>query len=237
MTLPVDQQPGFRRRFHVLPSQRSVTSRLEDDVHRMAVTLEHDGERVTAVTALTERAPWNICPGAVAKLEADWLGVPLERQERALDKKANCTHLFDLAELALRHVHDAGETLYEIYVSDPVDGVNELLLRRNGEDRQHWQAKDDVVSSPEAAAGLPLIGLRSWITTLSGDARAEARMLQWAGLVAHGRLIPWETEKTLRALPGSCFASQPERYDQCERVGDRVDFSTEGARAPLGDIG
>lgn len=206
---------------------------LEDDVHRMAVTLEHNGARVTDVSAVMERAPWNLCPGAVAKLKADWLDASLSRAARQIDKKANCTHLYDLAELAARHALDEAETEYEILASDPVEGVTELVLRRNGAVRQHWRAKDDVLIEPQAAAGLPLLGLRSWIATLSGDERAEARMLQWGSLVAHGRHIPWKTENTLRALPGSCYASQPERYELCQRTGDRIDFSAKGVRAPL----
>ncbi|MCW1402792.1 hypothetical protein OKA06_10795 [Novosphingobium sp. MW5] len=60
-------------------------------------------------------------------------------------------------------------------------------------------------------------------------------MLQWASLVAHSRIIPWEVQENLRALPGSCFASQPGLHEKCQRIGERIDFSKPGARLPLAD--
>lgn len=231
----IDELPGFRRRFAVTPSPRSVTSELEDDVHRMAVTLHHDGESVTRVEAKMERHPWDLCPGAVARLISDLTGRPLALQNRIIDKKANCTHLFDMAELALRHVHDAAPSLYEMLVSDPVDGIVTAVLRRDGMERLRWHLKDDCFLEPHPAQGLTLLGLRPWIAALPREDQNEARMLQWASLVAHSRHIPWEVQTTLRALPGSCFASQPGRHEKCQRIGERIDFSKPGARLPLAD--
>ncbi|MEJ6010030.1 hypothetical protein [Novosphingobium aquae] len=233
--MPDANLPGFRRRFLITPSSRAVTAALEDDIHRMAVTLHHDGESVTRVEAEMARHPWDLCPGAVAKVEADFAGRPLAPSAGSVDKKANCTHLFDLAELALRHAGDAAQTLYEMQVSDPEDGRVTAVLRRDGQERLHWHLQDDRMLAPHLAQGLPLIGLRPWIATLAGDERHEARMLQWASLVAHGRQIPWEIQKGLRALPASCFASQPGRHEKCQRIGERIDFSKPGARLPLAD--
>lgn len=228
--------PGFRRRFLITPAQFAVTAALEDDIHRMAVTLHHDGELVTRVEAEMARHPWDLCPGAVAKVEADFTGRPLAPSARSIDKMANCTHLFDLAELALRHAEDTAPTLYEMLVSDPVDGRVTAVLRRDGQERLRWHLQDDGMLEPHPAQGLFLIGLRPWIATLADEERHEARMLQWASLVAHGRQIPWEIQKGLRALPGSCFASQPGRHEKCQRIGERIDFSKPGARLPLADL-
>ena len=231
----IDNLPGFRRHFQVTPLPHSVTAALEDDIHRMAVTLHHDGEVVTGVEAEMSRHPWDLCPGAVAKVEADFTGRPLAPSARTIDKKANCTHLFDLAELALRHAEDSAPTLYEMLVSDPVDGRVTAVLRRDGQERLRWDLRDDRMLEPHPARGLPLIGLRPWIATLADEERHEARMLQWASLVAHGRQMPWEPDTEFRALPGSCFASQPGRHEKCQRIGERIDFSKPGARLPLAD--
>jgi hypothetical protein len=231
--MSIDELPGFRRRFAVTPSPEEVTAELEDDVHRMSVTLQHDGARVTHVEAGMDRHPWDLCPGAVAKVIADFAGRPLRPSARTIDKKANCTHLFDLAELALRHAIDTVPTLYEMLVSDPVDGIVVAVLRRDGQDRLCWRLRDDQMLEPHPARGLTLIGLRPWIDTLPEEQKFEARMLQWASLVAHSRLIPWDVQTTLRTLPGSCFASQPGRHEKCQRIGERIDFSKPGARLPL----
>ncbi|WP_310531985.1 hypothetical protein [Novosphingobium sp.] len=233
--MPEANLPGFRRRFLITPAQFAVTAALEDDIHRMVVTLHHDGESVTRVEAEMARHPWDLCPGAVAKVEADFAGRPLAPSARDIDKKANCTHLFDLAELALRHAGDAAPTPYEMLVSDPADGRVTAVLRRNGQERLRWHLQDDQMLEPHPAKGLPLIGLRPWIASLSDEARHEARMLQWASLAAHGRQMPWEPDTPFRALPGSCFASQLGRHENCQRIGERIDFSKPGARLPLAD--
>ncbi len=226
---------GFRRRFLITPAQFAVTAALEDDIHRMAVKLYHDGQSVTRVEAEMARHPWDQCPGAVAKVAADFAGRSLAPSARTVDKKANCTHLFDLAELALRHAGDAAPTLYEMLVSDPEDGRVTAVLRREGQERLRWNLQDDRLLEPHVAQGLPLIGLRPWIATLEDDERHEARMLQWASLVAHGLQMPWESDTPFRALPGSCFASQPGRHEKCQRIGERIDFSKPGAGLPLAD--
>lgn len=234
--MTIDDLPGFRRRFLVTPGLGAVTAALEDDVHRMAVTLHHDGEMIIRVEAQMQRHPWDLCPGAVAKVIADFTGKRLAEAARATDKKANCTHLFDLAELAARHAEADAQVMYEMLVSDPVDGETVSVLRRNGIELLQWEAKDDLVLSPEGPDGLKVIGLRPWIATLSEEVRGEARMLQWASLVTHCRHVPWETQESMRALPGSCFASQPDLHDKCQRIGVHIDFSKPGARLPLADL-
>ncbi|MFM5931761.1 MAG: DUF2889 domain-containing protein [Novosphingobium sp.] len=231
--MAIDDLPGFRRHFRIVPRDGSIVAALEDDVHRMMVVLHHDGVSITHVDVRQDRAPWNMCPGSMDHLRQDFLGVSLRDTERRIDKRANCTHLFDLAGLALRHAFDGYETLYEILVSDPVDGENWSVLRRNGVERMRWQVTNDIVRAPVEASGLSLIGLRPWIETLFGEDRHHARMLQWGSLVSHGRHMPWETDSKLRALPGSCFASQPGRHEKCQRTGERIDFSKPGARLPL----
>ena len=81
---------------------------LEDDIHCLAVTLRHDGVRVTAIEPLFERAPWTTCPGAVARLTETFSGKSLAEVNARADKKQNCTHLHDMAVLAAVHAADRG---------------------------------------------------------------------------------------------------------------------------------
>src|SRR5262245_29567242 len=94
----------YRRGFALAGGEGSVVADLEDDFHRFRVTLEHDGERVTHVLAQAFRYPWTECVGAVAVLRG-LEGAALSQRPRAAarhaDPRANCTHLFDLAGLAI----------------------------------------------------------------------------------------------------------------------------------------
>src|SRR5947209_9060741 len=98
----------------------------------MAVTLRHDGVVITSVTAEQDRAPWTTCPGAVAQVERTFTGVPLVQAASRGEKSANCTHLYDLAQLAAAHAADARPVVFDIFVSDPAAGRRRLELRRDG---------------------------------------------------------------------------------------------------------
>ena len=117
-TPPIDDLAGYRRRLRVTPSSGRVLAELEDDYHCMAVTIDHDGHVATAVEPVMDRAPWSICPGAVAVLEQTFVGIALESFASRGNKRANCTHLHDLALLAAAHAFDTAPTVFDILVSD-----------------------------------------------------------------------------------------------------------------------
>ena len=97
---PQERVPGFRRRFIVTPAPNRVSAEVEDDYHCMGVTIHHDGKTATEAHAVMLRAPWQTCPGAVVELKQTFTGVPLDGFAARGAKKANCTHLHDLAVLA-----------------------------------------------------------------------------------------------------------------------------------------
>lgn len=224
--------PGYRRHIRLVPEDGAVLAMLEDDIHCMAVILRHDGQRVTAVEAEPERMPWDVCPGAVGQLTATFAGQPLSEVTARREKKLNCTHLHDLAVLAAAHAKDPGGLLYEIAVSDPVDGRRILELRRDGALAHRWIEDEGVLVEPAAMAGQSLLTLRDWIGTLRGAAQEGARILQWASLVAHGRTMPLEQQSLAADLPPNCYTFQPERAKYANRTGARYDFS-DGKRVPL----
>ncbi len=199
----------------------------------MAVALEHDGEVITRVVPQMDRWPWLNCPGAKAVVERTFAGKPIRSADPRESKRLNCTHLYDLAELAVRHAFDEKPTVYDIAVSDPVDGRNRAEFRKNGELKLAYELVSDVVQTPNAAKGLHLLKLRDWTMSLSGDEREWARILQWVSLIAHSRQMEWD----LGSLPdpqmkASCFNYQPESRASTYRVGPRHDFSR-GGREPL----
>lgn len=241
MTESSDQRPGYRRRIRIEPrgdgQAGAVLAMLEDDMHCMAVTLRHaeapGGRMVTGIEPVMERAPWTTCPGARAKLVETFAGQPLEAVTARRDKRANCTHLHDLATLAAAHAGDRQALTYDVAVSDPVAGERLLELRRDGRSVLRWREQDGLLVAPESAAGLPLMGLRDWIASLPPDMQEPARVLQWAGLVAHGRTIPLAEQSRAADLPPNCWSFQPERAVHAERVGEVRDFNGDPG-APLG---
>lgn len=216
---------GYRRVVRVEPAPGAVLAMLEDDLHCMAVRLRHDGERVIAVEPLTDRAPWNLCPGAQAVLVDTFTGVALSEVTARRDKAQNCTHLHDLAVLAAAHARDGKPFEYRVYASDPEDGRRVLEIRRDDRVLHRWIEHGGVFEAPEAIAGLTLLTLRDWIGGLAGEEREAARLLQWASLVAHGRSMTREQRRAAVGVQPSCFAFQPERVGGADFWQEPKDFS------------
>ena len=224
---PLDQLPGFRRRFIMTPLSDCVRSELEDDYHCMGVTVHHDGKIATRIESVMLRAPWTTCPGARAVVEQTFTGIPLQAFAERGAKRANCTHLHDLAVLAAAHAFDEGPLVYDILVSDPVAGRRRAELRRNGTTMLGWILENGRIVEPAELAGLSLDKLRPWIDSLDPERQEGARLLRWGSLIANGRTIPWERQAdATRMLGASCYTFQPQRVAQAKRIGVIRDFST-----------
>ena len=230
--MDLTDRPGFHRRFMIIPRKDEVVAALEDEIHCMAVTLKHDGDRVLSVAAEIDRAPWDTCPGAMAMLRESFAGVSLAHATERGGKRQNCTHLYDLAELAAAHAHDDGPMRYDILVVDPVDGTIVAELRRNGALILVWTIVGNEITAPPELAGASLLGMRDRLAGLAAADREAARILQWASLVAHGRRIPWEYQADAKNMPANCYSFQPGRAVVAKRTGVRHDFSA-GDREPL----
>lgn len=235
MSRNIDHLPGYRRRIRVHAEEGRAVALLEDDFHCMTVTLFHDGETVTAIEPVVERAPWTTCPGAPAKLVETFAGLPLAAVTARRDKKANCTHLHDLAVIAAAHAGERGTLTYDVLASDPVDGERLLEIRRDGEVLWHWVEQGGVLAAPAEVAGQALFGLRDWINGLDEPLREAARLLQWAAMVAHGRTLPLERQSIAAEMPANCYTFQPDRAAKASRNGKSVDFSS-SSRLPLDPI-
>ena len=228
--------PGFRRRFIMSPGADCVTAAVEDDYHRLAVTLRHDGAVVTAVESVMERAPWTTCPGAPAVLAATFTGVALTEVAARGQKQLNCTHLHDLAVLAAAHAGDPAPMRYDILACDPINGLVAAEIRRDGATVLRIEHRDDLVTVPAEIAGVSVFKLRGWIETLEGAAREAARLLQWGTILAHGRITPMERQSDASRMPANCYTFQPERKGEARRIGTIIDFSR-GLAEPLDHFG
>lgn len=232
---PLDQLPGFRRRFRVLPDANQVRIEVEDDYHAMHVTIDHDGTTATRVEGVVVRAPWTTCPGAPDQLRQTFTGVALEGFARRGEKRTNCTHLHDLAVLGAAHAFDAEPTTYDLLVSDPENGRSRSEVRRNGTTILSWSVAGFQVVEPAALAGIALDQMSPWIDAQAPDVAEAARLLRWANYLAHGRVIPMDRQSDATRMPSNCYTFQPERKIVAKRVGEIRDFSR-GAAQPLDDF-
>jgi hypothetical protein len=227
MTAPnIDHLPGYRRRFIVTPGPGCVRSDLEDDYHCMAVTLHHKDGIATAVEPILSRAPWTTCPGAVAELVRTFANVALDAFAERGEKTSNCTHFHDLAVLAAGHANDDRQLVYDILVSDPIDGTSHAVLRRDDVRVMSWSHVNFRIVDPAELDGVTLNKMRSWIDTLGPEGQKYARLLRWGTMIAHGRMIPMKDQSDASQMrQGSCYTFQPHRVVEAKRVGKVRDFS------------
>ncbi|MDR3417293.1 MAG: DUF2889 domain-containing protein [Nevskia sp.] len=228
----IEQLPGFRRRIRITAGAGWVRGEVEDDFHCMQVTLRHAQGVVTAMEPVMERAPWTTCPGAVAQLSATFAGIELDRFALRGAKSENCTHLHDLALLAVAHAGDIEPIVYDILVSDPVDGWRDIELRRNGVPLLGWIERNGVITEPAELSGRRLDQLRPWIESLDPARQEAARLLRWGAILGHGRTIPMERQSDARRMPPNCYTFQPQRVAAATRCGAIRDFSR-GPAKPL----
>lgn len=232
---PLDELPGFRRRFRIVPGPGSVSAAVEDDFHCMAVTLRHDGTTILAAEGRTIRAPWSTCPGAEQVLSDTFAGASLAAAARRGIKQENCTHLYDLVVLAAAHAGEGEPLVYDVLVADPLDGEGSAEIRRNGSPVLRWGLAGMDLTEPAELAGVSLFALRDWIAKQAEERREAAKILQWACLIAHGRQIALAEQSDATRMPPNCYTFQPDMARRAARIGEIVDFSR-GARQPLETI-
>lgn len=229
----IDNMPGFRRRFRITPTPGAVCSEVEDDFHCMSVIVRHRDGVTTSVEPVLSRAPWTTCPGAVDRLKQTFNGVALEMYAERGGKRENCTHLHDLATLAAAHAFDGEPVVYDILVSDPVEGLRNAEIRRNGRTVLRWALADGRIVDPPELVGVTLDQLSRWIASLEPQQQEAARLLRWGTMIANGRIIPLERQSDAGRMPtGNCYTFQADRKVHAQRIVAIRDFSR-GAAQPL----
>ncbi|MFC4595752.1 hypothetical protein [Sphingobium tyrosinilyticum] len=228
--------PGYRRRILIEPAAGHVTAELEDDYHRMLVTLRHENGLVTGVTSFMKRSPWTSCPGAIAQLEQTFTGQPLAAFAARGEKTRNCTHLYDLAQFAAAHANADSPVAYDIHVCDPDLGLRVASLDRNGKRLFDWTLDANGFVAPHEIAGKSVYDINGWIATLDSPDREAARILRWASMVANGRQMDIPAHSLADRFPlGTCFTFQPDVAANSRRRPDAdVDLSAPGME-PMAD--
>ncbi|MCP5403635.1 MAG: DUF2889 domain-containing protein [Novosphingobium sp.] len=213
----------------------AVVGWLEDDFHHFGVTIEHDGRTITAVRVESERYPFTTCSLAGTNLQG-MVGrelVPRCTEIGAMvPMREQCTHMFDLAGLAMAHAA-AGRShrRYEAVIPDRdiiaweagmrrLLGAGDAWLLRDGEEVMRWQIEKRMITGPREWAGQPLVeGFRARTEKMAIDEAEAASVLRRAVMVSAGRTLDPDLFSSARdrGQSGVCFTFLEENRDAGKR--------------------
>lgn len=169
----------FRRAIRLDAREGLVRGEVEDDFHHFAVTIRHDAARVTGAEGQAVRYPWSHCPLAAGALPA-LVGLQITTDPtavyRQLDPLGQCTHMFELAGLAVTQAaRGIGQRRYDVAVGPLAGERTEAVLLLDGAEAERWVLQDGAVIAPAARHGLRPANLRT--AGLAGLPHAEAETL------------------------------------------------------------
>lgn len=223
----------FRRRIRVRAEGALVAVDLEDNNHGFRLRLRHDGQAVSAVEVDSVRHPFGTCPEAVRPLQRI-VGHRLADGVQALRERLvpgeHCTHMFDMAMLAVAHAGGADECFeYDIAVHDETDAPARAEIRRDGELVHAWTVRARELVEPGALAGRPMMrGFHAWASqAFAGDALEAAGALQRGFFVAQARRYTFEPPAQNPAsadgmAPGACYSYGAGVVERAFRSGGTV---------------
>lgn len=225
----------FRRRVDIIAHPGNgtgeVRAALEDDFHHFRVWVGHQEGEVTAIGGEALRYPYSLCPEACDQLQ-QLLGMKLDRIAHSVTRQTDaghqCTHLLDLAGLAVaaaaRGTH---QRRYDINVGQRIANRTRATLIRDGNEDLTWEVNGTLIEGPSPYSGINLReGMARWaLNTLSEEAAEAALLLRRCTLISMGRAynLDEQIHATTTAL---CYSQQPERAQQALRMkGSTLDFS------------
>ncbi len=223
---------ALRRRIELVSragpdGQGEARAAIEDDFHHFRVDIRHDGHQVTHATAAALRFPYTACPEATGQL-ALLNGMPLSTVAnsvtRQTDARIHCTHMLDLAGLAVATAARAiPRRRYDCTVPDRVDGGTRPSLMRDGRPLLDWDVRGDVIVGPSPYAGREIrAGFAGWALKTLGEDEAEAALvLRRAVTISIGRINEHDQWRHARST-GFCYSQQPERAQQAVTIGGSV---------------
>lgn len=221
----------FRRRVDIVARAGHVRAALEDDFHHFRVWACHAGSLVTAIGGEALRYPYSLCPQAGDQLQA-LIGMPLARiahsVTRHTDASHQCTHLLDLAGLAIASAaRGTCQRRYEIQVGARVHGRTRASLSVDEMHVLNWEVNGTMIEGPAPYAGVDLReGMARWaLGTLDEETAEAALLLRRCTLISMGRAYDLDAQAHA-VSSGRCYSQQPTRAEQALRMqGSTLDFS------------
>ena len=226
---------AFRRRVDIiasrLPGTDEVRAALEDDFHHFRVWVRHVDGIGTAIGGDALRYPYTLCPQACDQLQ-HLVGMALDRVAhsvtRQTDASHQCTHLLDLAGLAIATAaRGTAARRYDIQVERRVNQRTRPTLVRDHCDELVWDVNGTLIEGPSPYAGVNLReGMARWaLATLDEEAAEAALLLRRCTLISMGRAFNLD-EQTHAENSNRCYSQQAVRAEQALRMkGSTLDFS------------
>jgi hypothetical protein len=230
-------RPGiYRRRLQITTEPGRAIALLEDDPHCYRVTIDHDGEHITAAHADTIRIPWTACRQASHQLDR-LVGLPLDGSapgvRQLTDSSQQCTHMLDTAVLAIAHAaRGIAQRRYDVSVEcfdmDAPQRVQVLVDGAIAFEGAVAMAIRDTRShiefvAPDDMRGVSVKGLYAWAQTRFSD--EDRREMMWVlrrALYVSGSRTHDLDERTfaveLNPGFGACYVYQPGIAENARRV-------------------
>jgi len=212
------------------PEAGTVTAWLEDNFHHFGVLLKHDAGRVIDVAAATIRFPWTTCghAGSPLKMLAGQalIGRP-EMLAALLPMQLQCTHLFELAALAMVHAaHSASDRRYDMVVRKDgiLPGQNRGTLMRDGQEISSIKVDGSMILGPAGYAGRDLYkGFRKWLAECSDEEAMTLWLLRRSLWLGKGMsLFKPQPVAAATDMGAVCYSYQPEQRDHAFAVSDSI---------------
>lgn len=225
----------YRRRVRLLGQPGLVLAEMEDCNHGFRCRLYHDGSRITAIEPEALRTPLTTCVGALQPIQA-MVGTPLDidsRQlARAMNPRSQCTHLYDLAALAIHHgLRGCPERIFDVAIPDE-DGIPTLAtVTLNGTLLLSWTISEWVIKNEGPLHGRSLgKGFSKWASEFyQGDERDGAFILQKGYFVSNARrydINQLEGEAVTEVSGIACYSYSPGIIETAVRTADSTrDFT------------
>ena len=223
------------------PQSGRVSLAMEDAVHAFSIDFEHQRGVVRHVDARWERHPMSSCGGSSAALrgmEGCALSSDLFDITRHTDASQQCTHMYDMLCLAIKHAHEQlPDCRYDVVIPDAIDAPVTATLYKDGAEVLSLQLRDyENIVAPETYAGLSVFkGFMGWV-------RKNRPQTEWVHhfliqkAVFVGRVQTMDAEAMIGMSSrlsgpndGTCFGSQTERYAEAVRVGEIRRFERDSA--------
>lgn len=212
--------PAFYRQIRIDSDPGLLRARVVDNVHDLALTLQHDGTVITAVDAKANRIPWTTCPAAAIRLN-ELIGTPIDARPHGVDKSWQCTHLFDLARLAVSKALTLGHHKFDIEVLPaPTSDRVEAEARIDGRPVLHWVITDQRITPPPAFTSNAFDRASNRHSQASDDeVRTAELQLKRALLVYFGtrRSQFMQHAQEMSEMGGACFSFQPINIETAAR--------------------
>ena len=236
----------FRRRIVLVRNGQRLTASLLDDFHEMEVDLTLGGDTIVDVAAHMERFPRTTCPGAVSTLLAALRGRRIDdrsAQIRGVDRGEQCTHLIDLAAVALSWGDtDGTRQVIEVALTDrDAQNRQSMQITVDGALALACEFQDETVIAPEAYRGRKLFGgFARWVDETFTPAEGRLWLIaQISVFVATGRVYIVDGPNPRRSTNephrrGACFTYSGAAFDvACDNIGYVRDMSS--GLPPLSD--